>query len=178
MATVPNQNPVNKPARPQRQYRRIKTTTAHRTCGETYDGRRDEATGIAPNTTANNTNTVAMYNERCTKPFIGDADGHTAASFDCATAGKTNARFSNKHYTTLTSTNAGGHTASNAPDLFRPPMRSGAGPVSTGMGTAREDFRVLPAFCKRNITKRNWHRTQMQTMQLLTAGVEPATYGS
>ena len=29
---------------------------------------------------------------------------------------------------------AGGHTASNAPDLFRPPKLSAQGPVSTGVG--------------------------------------------
>ena len=30
------------------------------------------------------------------KPYIGDAGGHTAASFGCATASKTNARLTNK----------------------------------------------------------------------------------
>ena len=41
---------------------------------------------------------------------------------------------------------AGGHTAPNAPDLFRPPNLSGAGPGKYwGGGTAREDLRVLPA---------------------------------
>ena len=43
---------------------------------------------------------------------------------------------------------AGGHTASNAPDLFRPPKLTAQGPVSTGWGTAREDLRVLPAFTR------------------------------
>ena len=62
------------------------------------------------------------------KPYIGDAGCHTAASFGCATASKTNARLTNTQYTTLTSTNAGGHTASNAPELFRPPKLSGARP--------------------------------------------------
>ena len=37
-------------------------------------------------------------------------------------------------------------TASNAPDLFRPPKLSGAGPGEYwGWGTAQEDLRVLPA---------------------------------
>ena len=39
---------------------------------------------------------------------------------------------------------AGGHTASNAPDLFRPPKLSSAGPgLELGCGAAREDLRVL-----------------------------------
>ena len=42
---------------------------------------------------------------------------------------------------------AGGHAASNAPDLLRPPKLSGAGPrLVLGWGTAREDLRVLPAY--------------------------------
>ena len=129
MATVQNQTrEANRHARKDKTYAE-KITTAQRTCGETYNDQARRSRGKWHQTQQSTRQTPWQWTTKgAENPCIGDAGGHAAASFDCAAASKTNARATNKQYLILTSTIAGGHTASNAPDLFRPPKLSGAGP--------------------------------------------------